>query len=591
MRAISSAFCRVAERRWLAVVVVGLISLAARALLLPVLPVPKPAIQDEFGYLLAADTFAHGRLANPSHPLADHFETLQQLSHPTYASKYPPMSSLGMGLAQKLTGEPWVGVWLSIGIMCGALCWALQGWLPATWAFMGALIGLLKIGIVSYWSDSYWGGSWAAIGGALLIGALPRLIRQPDAGVAVAYAAGLAVLANTRPWEGFIFAALCSIWLAWKGGVRTLKAMALPVAMVLVPAGAWMAYYNYRVTGNALEMPYVAHDKQYQVWGPFLWQSKPLRTPDYSNQVVRDFWMKADAAEKQSSRAHWLKDHISDIFLLSGFFLGWPLMVCMIAFARPLWRDPIARFAAGIVLLFYLGALADLRLFPHYMAPAAALAYLGTAVFLRAVWDWHGGSRAVRRYAVAGIFAVFALTSGLELLTPGNRNLFGVVDYHVRAERAAVAKTLEATPGNHLVLVVYGKDHDLYEELVYNRADIDNSKIVWAHSLGEARDSELLRYYGNRSVWVLNENGKAELMDYSKYRKKVLLPTSSENHSIDDLIMSSKESPLFAIQRRGDSVHVAIENSSLGRGYIDDTYYKFGLETENLERHSWAGPH
>lgn len=81
---------RLAERKNLSV-----FSVTAAALLLPLsllwmLPVPVPRIHDEFANLLAADTFAHGRLTNPTHPLWLFFDTIHVNQHPTYMSKYPP---------------------------------------------------------------------------------------------------------------------------------------------------------------------------------------------------------------------------------------------------------------------------------------------------------------------------------------------------------------------------------------------------------------------------------------------------------------------------------------------------------------------
>ena len=46
MLALEARLVWLARRKGLAVILVGVISLAARALLLPLVPIPKPAIQD-----------------------------------------------------------------------------------------------------------------------------------------------------------------------------------------------------------------------------------------------------------------------------------------------------------------------------------------------------------------------------------------------------------------------------------------------------------------------------------------------------------------------------------------------------------------
>ena len=40
-------------------------------------------------------------------------------------------------------------------------------------------------------------------------------------------------------------------------------------------------------------------------------------------------------------------------------------------------------------------------------------------------------------------------------------------------------------------------------DLVYNRADIDASPIVWARYMGAAQDRELIDYYPGRKFWIL----------------------------------------------------------------------------------------
>jgi hypothetical protein len=508
---------RAASRPSVVVAAIGLGSLLGCAAVGLFLGMPEPAIHDEFSYLLSADTFLHGRLTNPQHPHWHFFETIHVIHEPTYQSKYMPGQGLVLALGRLVAGDAIVGTWLCVAAACAATAWMLQGWLPPRWALVGGLLAALRMGVVGYWAQSHWGGALPALGGALVFGALPRILRAPSTGAALAMGAGLAATASSRPFEGAVAALPVAAALAWRLLARPrpfprrdwLLRAAAPIALCLAATAGGIATYNAAVTGSAVRLPYFEHQRQYARISQFLWGTPPPR-PEYRHESMRIFFEEDERPVWERQRTPWrfLAEGAWKVLKANDTPLG-VLMYPVIALAAALWRRRRLRLPLGSLGLLWLSMAGLTVVMSHYMAPATACGFLAATLAVR-----HLSTMRVRGRRLRGLALALVAGSAALLVYRATQHAGGDPFGRVRAH---YVQELEDRPGDHLVFVRYGQVHISHNEWVYNGADIDRQRVVWARDMGSVRNRDLLGYYPGRTAWLMTVNRDEDPPDLGPY--------------------------------------------------------------------------
>ena len=482
-----------------------------RLALLPAAPVKPPSVQDEFSLLLLADTLRSGRLTNPTPPYWQHFETIQVIQKPTYNSMYPPGSGVFLALGA-LFHNPWMGLLLSVGLMCGAICWMLQAWLPPAWALGGGLVAALQIGIGSYWVNTYLGAAPVpALAGALLLGAMPRFLRKPVWSAAAIFALGVVLLVNTRPLEGGIFSLVCfGIALAWHWKGMLGKPVVpwrvfVPGSAVLLLGAAFTCYYSWRVTGNPLKMPYVVNRDTYG-WPENLAVLPPkqitYRHPNLRNMHNLELYYRT----RYSTLGRMLNSWCNRAVLLWEFYVGPELTLPLLMLPWTLRSRKLRPLFYIALFMLSLNAL-QFMAYPQHVAPETAIFYALLAGGMRQIYV--GGRRAgfrperVMASLVLCVACCAALSLFMEQLHIQPDNFWEHPSWPYRDVRAAVLSKIEAMPGKHLVLVRYAEYHTPHEEWVYNAANINKSRVVWANSISFKEDMELRKHFSDRQAWLL----------------------------------------------------------------------------------------
>jgi hypothetical protein len=538
---IERAFARLARRKALSVAVVGVTELLVRLAILPLCPIPLPFTAGDFSFLLAADTFAHGRLTNPTPALWVHFESLHITMQPTYMSMYFPAQGLVLAAGKVILGNPWYGVLITGAMMCAALCWMLQAWLPPSWALLGGMLAVARLGLFSYWINTYHaGGLISALGGALVLGALPRLtraktIRHRDG---MLLAIGVVLLATTRPYEGFLLCLPVAVVLArwiFFGKNRPpagalLRHAALPLVLILA-GGSWMAYYDYRNFGSPTTLPYTVNRATYAVAPYYVWQSqKP--DPGYRHESMRRFYYDNELPyfKKIHSPFGFVTQNLVKLARATLFFAGF-LFLPLAFMLRRVFMDRRVRFLIVCIFVLSCGMLMQIFLIPHYLAPFTAGFYAIGLQAMRHLRVWSRGNQPVGMAMVRLTVTLCIALCGVRLFAgPLHLRLASAPASewtdrwygpgHFGVERNQIETKLEQLPGKQLVLVRYDPGQAPKQEWVYNSADIDGSAVIWAremdsdkntdHNAGPTTDpnQELIQYYKDRQVWLVQPDAQ-----------------------------------------------------------------------------------
>jgi len=557
---------KLAERTGWCMLFLALLPVALRLALLRHHPVPSPDVYDEFSHLLVADTLRHFRLANPAHPMHEFFETFFVLQDPTYSSIYPLGQGLVLAIGRMIFGLPWAGVILAVAAFCALVYWMLRGWTTPLWALSGGLLAVIEFGPLNQWMNTYWGGAAAAAAGCLVFGALPRLRARWRVRDAVLLGLGLGLHLLIRPYES-IFLLLSVVLvlldkpLACPGQARgmpyrMLAKAASVVTLVVLPAIALTLLQNKRVTGNWTTVPEALGQYQYGVPAALTFQSKPIPHRELTPQQQLDYQMQSSFRSQVPETMGTYLTRLAYRVRYYRFFFLVPLYLVLPAFLLAL-RQVRFAWVALTLIVFALGV----NFFPafqfHYIAAVTCLFILVSVTGLQQLSRLKIGGRDAAPLIMMLCAAHFIFWYGLHCFDDASFSMalrqyetWDYINHRNPERRIAIHQQLVSQPGKQLVFVRYWPQHIFQDEWVWNEADIDAARIVWARDLGPVENQKLRHYYTNRTVWLLEPDFRPPRLTRYDSEPPIENPTPAPQPAAKPEAPKPKRAPLKLIQVR-----------------------------------------
>jgi hypothetical protein len=296
---------------------------------------------------------------------------------------------------------------------------------------------------------------------------------------------------------------------------QLLRNVVTPISLMLVVTGCCMGYYFWRVTGNPLRMPYQVNRETYATAPYFIW-GKPRPEPAYRHAVMRTFYQGWEYADWQTSQTFsgFVVRSCNKVIVLWIFFLG-PLLSIPLLGWPWLFHDRRMRIPMLLAVCFAIGLLLEIWTNSHYAAPATGLLYLLVVQTTRHLRFFRMGAKSMGAAFVRAMPMIAIAMVLLRLSAVVAHVRMGPAWPHASSERAAIERRLENTPGNHVIIVQYAPKHIPFE-WVYNAADIDGSKVVWARDMGASGNMDLMQYFSGRKFWLLKpDEHPPQLQPYS----------------------------------------------------------------------------